>query len=201
MPGLTGWETLQRLKHSPATASIPVVILSVLSPAGTSDGGRHAAAAAAGLGAKALQRAPPARRALPRPPHRRRPRPRPARRRRQRPRLRRHRRLRPTPTSASTTPPPASTPSSAASPARPTCSSSTSPSLTATASHSSTGCATSPTLRALPLVVYSGREVSDSEMSKLRLGPTQFLTKAKVQPQEVEELVLNIVHRLRPTAP
>ena len=58
-----------------------------------------------------------------------------------------------------------------------------------------------PTLRILPLVVYSGREVSDSEMSQLRLGPTQFLTKAKIQPQEVEELVLNIVHRLRPTAP
>jgi signal transduction histidine kinase/CheY-like chemotaxis protein len=53
-----------------------------------------------------------------------------------------------------------------------------------------------PDLRSLPLVVYSGREVSDAEMSKLRLGPTQFLTKAKVQPHEVEELVLNIVHRL-----
>ena len=53
-----------------------------------------------------------------------------------------------------------------------------------------------PDLRTLPLVVYSGREISDSEMSQLRLGPTQFLTKAKVQPHEVEELVLNIVHRL-----
>jgi len=57
-----------------------------------------------------------------------------------------------------------------------------------------------PDLRTLPLVVYSGREVSDSEMSKLRLGPTQFLTKAKVQPHEVEELVLNIVQRLRTPA-
>ncbi len=54
-----------------------------------------------------------------------------------------------------------------------------------------------PDMRSLPLVVYSGREVSDTEMSKLRLGPTQFLTKAKVQPHEVEELVRNIVHRLR----
>lgn len=53
-----------------------------------------------------------------------------------------------------------------------------------------------PDLRTLPLVVYSGREVSDTEMSLLKLGPTQFLTKAKVQPHEVEELVLNIVHRL-----
>ena len=58
-----------------------------------------------------------------------------------------------------------------------------------------------PTLRTLPLVVYSGHEVSDSEMSQLRLGPTQFLTKAKVQPHEVEELVLNIVQRLRPSLP
>ena len=56
-----------------------------------------------------------------------------------------------------------------------------------------------PELRSLPLVVYSGRDVSDSEMSQLRLGPTQFLTKAKVQPHEVEELVLNIVHHMRET--
>ncbi len=54
-----------------------------------------------------------------------------------------------------------------------------------------------PNLRTLPLVVYSGREVSDTEMAKLRLGPTEFLTKAKVQPQEVEELVLSMVQRIR----
>jgi CheY-like chemotaxis protein len=54
-----------------------------------------------------------------------------------------------------------------------------------------------PALRTLPLVVYSGREVSDVEMTKLRLGPTEFLTKAKVQPQEVEELVLSMVQRMR----
>ena len=57
-----------------------------------------------------------------------------------------------------------------------------------------------PELRTLPLVVYSGREVSEAEMTQLRLGPTQFLTKAKVQPEEVEELVLNIVQRLRTPA-
>jgi len=54
-----------------------------------------------------------------------------------------------------------------------------------------------PALRSLPLVVYSGHELSDIEMSKLRLGPTEFLTKAKVQPQEVETLVLSMVRRLR----
>jgi len=54
-----------------------------------------------------------------------------------------------------------------------------------------------PSLRTLPLVVYSGREVSEGDMTKLRLGPTEFLTKAKVQPQEVEELVLSMVQRIR----
>ena len=32
MPGMSGWETLQRLRDTPATAAIPVVLLSVLSP-------------------------------------------------------------------------------------------------------------------------------------------------------------------------
>ncbi|HEX2917939.1 MAG TPA: response regulator [Edaphobacter sp.] len=54
-----------------------------------------------------------------------------------------------------------------------------------------------PPLRSMPIVVYSGQELSDVEMSKLRLGPTEFLTKAKVQPQEVETLVRSMVHRLR----
>ena len=57
-----------------------------------------------------------------------------------------------------------------------------------------------PDLRSLPLVVYSGQEVSDEDMSKLRLGPTQFLTKAKVEAQDVEALVLKIVQRLRSPA-
>jgi signal transduction histidine kinase/DNA-binding response OmpR family regulator len=57
-----------------------------------------------------------------------------------------------------------------------------------------------PDLLSLPLVVYSGRDLADAEMTKLRLGPTDFLTKAKVPPSEVEELVLNIVQHLRPTA-
>ena len=55
-------------------------------------------------------------------------------------------------------------------------------------------------LRSLPLVVYSGREVSEEEMSRLRLGPTQFLTKTKVEAQDVEALVLKIVQRLRSPA-
>ena len=54
-----------------------------------------------------------------------------------------------------------------------------------------------PGLASLPLVVYSGREISEVEMMKLRLGPTEFLNKANVQPQEVEQLVLAMVQRLR----
>jgi signal transduction histidine kinase/DNA-binding response OmpR family regulator len=52
-------------------------------------------------------------------------------------------------------------------------------------------------LRNLPLVIYSGRDITDIEMQKLRLGPTEFLNKAKVQPREVEGLVLAMVQRLR----
>ena len=58
-----------------------------------------------------------------------------------------------------------------------------------------------PALHTLPLVVYSSREVSEAEMQKLRLGPTQFFTKAKVRPSEVEELVLGMVSRLRNPTP
>ena len=54
-----------------------------------------------------------------------------------------------------------------------------------------------PHLRKLPLVVYSGHEVTTREMEQLRLGPTQFLTKTQVQPQHVEELVLAMVRHLR----
>lgn len=54
-----------------------------------------------------------------------------------------------------------------------------------------------PALRTLPLVVYSGRDITEEEMGKLRLGPTQFLTKAKVNPDQVEQLVLTMVQRLR----
>ncbi|MDP9052466.1 MAG: ATP-binding protein [Acidobacteriota bacterium] len=52
-------------------------------------------------------------------------------------------------------------------------------------------------LRNLPLVVYSGRDISETEMQKLRLGPTEFLHKGKVQPREVEGFVLAMVKRLR----
>jgi len=54
-----------------------------------------------------------------------------------------------------------------------------------------------PEMRTLPVVVYSGHEVSEEEMNQLRLGPTQFLTKAKVLPADVESLVLTMVRQSR----
>jgi PAS domain S-box-containing protein len=49
----------------------------------------------------------------------------------------------------------------------------------------------------LPLVVYSAREIAPQERTQLQLGPTHFLTKAKVQPQQLESLVLTMLRRSR----
>ena len=52
-------------------------------------------------------------------------------------------------------------------------------------------------LAGLPLVVYSGRDVSPTERRHLTLGPTHFLAKARVQPQQLEALVLTMLRRSR----
>jgi PAS domain S-box-containing protein len=52
-------------------------------------------------------------------------------------------------------------------------------------------------LARLPLVVYSGRELDAGERRQLTLGPTSFLTKARVQPQQLEALVLTMLRRSR----
>jgi len=52
-------------------------------------------------------------------------------------------------------------------------------------------------LSRLPLVVYSGRDLSPAERRNLTLGPTHFLAKARVQPQQLEALVLTMLHRSR----
>ena len=49
----------------------------------------------------------------------------------------------------------------------------------------------------LPLVVYSGRELGPDERRQLTLGPTHFLTKARVQPQQLEALVLTLLRNSR----
>ena len=200
MPGLTGWETLQRLKHSPATAKIPVVILSVLSPSSTPREERQAASAAQGWVQKPFnenQLLAELSRVL-------------------------HAGDGPAHVllveddidlasvviagfkDAQITIDHASTREIAME----RCLLSA-PDLVILDLTLPDGDGFSlvdwlrqqPTLRALPLVVYSGREVSEFEMKQLQLGPTQFLTKAKVQPEEVEELVLNIVQRLRRPVP
>lgn len=52
-------------------------------------------------------------------------------------------------------------------------------------------------LARLPLVVYSGRTISSSERRQLTLGPTHFLTKTRVQPQQLEALVLTLLRSSR----
>ena len=52
-------------------------------------------------------------------------------------------------------------------------------------------------LAQLPLVVYSGRDLSPNERRQLTLGPTHFLAKAKVQPQQLEALVLTMLRNSR----
>jgi PAS domain S-box-containing protein len=52
-------------------------------------------------------------------------------------------------------------------------------------------------LSRLPLVVYSGRDLSPAERRQLTLGPTHFLAKARVQPQQLEALVMTMLRRFR----
>ncbi len=52
-------------------------------------------------------------------------------------------------------------------------------------------------LARLPLVVYSGRELTPAECRQLTLGPTHFLIKARVQPQQLEALVLTMLRSSR----
>ena len=52
-------------------------------------------------------------------------------------------------------------------------------------------------LSRLPLVVYSGRELGPVERRQLILGPTHFLTKTRVQPQQLEALVLTLLRNSR----
>ena len=54
-------------------------------------------------------------------------------------------------------------------------------------------------LHRMPLIVYSARDVSEVEREQLLLGPTEFVTKARVQPQEVEALVRTMLRRFTTT--
>jgi hypothetical protein len=48
-------------------------------------------------------------------------------------------------------------------------------------------------------VVYSGRELTTEQRSQLTLGPTYFLAKTRVQPQQLEALVLTMLRSSRTT--
>ncbi len=54
-------------------------------------------------------------------------------------------------------------------------------------------------LARLPLVVYSGRDLTQEERNQLTLGPTYFLAKTRVQPQQLEALVLTMLRSSRTT--
>jgi CheY-like chemotaxis protein/anti-sigma regulatory factor (Ser/Thr protein kinase) len=50
-----------------------------------------------------------------------------------------------------------------------------------------------PRLCRVPLVVYSALELDEDDKRRLRLGPTEFFTKAKTNPEEVERRVLELL--------
>jgi len=49
-------------------------------------------------------------------------------------------------------------------------------------------------LRNVPLVIYSAAEVAKEDRERLRLGTTEFLTKSRVSPDQLETLVLQLLN-------
>ena len=49
-----------------------------------------------------------------------------------------------------------------------------------------------PALRGIPLLVYTGRDLTEEQRGRLRLGPTRFLTKSKASDQEFRRLVVEL---------
>jgi CheY-like chemotaxis protein len=50
----------------------------------------------------------------------------------------------------------------------------------------------------IPIVIYSAKEVGDTERQRLQLGRTEFLTKARITPAEFEHRVVALLLRLVP---
>jgi PAS domain S-box-containing protein len=50
-------------------------------------------------------------------------------------------------------------------------------------------------LAALPVIVYSARDLDEGERARLRLGPTEFLTKGRAAPDELERRALALLAR------
>jgi PAS domain S-box-containing protein len=53
-------------------------------------------------------------------------------------------------------------------------------------------------LGAIPLVVYTARELDEEDRERLRLGHTEFLTKGRVSPEEFEKRVVSLLNRIAP---
>jgi PAS domain S-box-containing protein len=53
-------------------------------------------------------------------------------------------------------------------------------------------------LSAIPLVVYTARELDEEDRERLRLGHTEFLTKGRVSPEEFEKRVVSLLNRIAP---
>jgi PAS domain S-box-containing protein len=51
-------------------------------------------------------------------------------------------------------------------------------------------------LRSIPVLVYSGTEPTPSERDRLALGPTEFLTKGRISPEEFEHRVIRLLDNL-----
>jgi CheY-like chemotaxis protein len=51
-------------------------------------------------------------------------------------------------------------------------------------------------LRSLPLVVYTGRELDETDRRRLRLGETRFVTKAGESPAEFERQVIGLLRSI-----
>jgi PAS domain S-box-containing protein len=52
-------------------------------------------------------------------------------------------------------------------------------------------------LSTLPIVVYTARDLDEADRERLRLGDsTEFLTKGRITPQQFEERVIHLLHRL-----
>ncbi|MER3587406.1 MAG: hybrid sensor histidine kinase/response regulator, partial [Mastigocladus sp. ERB_26_1] len=48
----------------------------------------------------------------------------------------------------------------------------------------------------VPLVVYTARDLDESDRQRLRLGQTLFFTKGRITPQEFEQRVINLLNRM-----
>ena len=51
-------------------------------------------------------------------------------------------------------------------------------------------------LRAAPLVIYTAKDLDDSDRDRLRLGQTFFFTKGRVSPEDFERRVVDLVERV-----